>query len=153
MLTFAPIKDKQWNYGADSTHYHRKGFPCDTEQIASDWHRKRSETALDEGAVGERNERKRGSSETVATMAGYTRDIILPEGDIIRVTLSEEQGIVSGAARQLNKNTMPPQKYRSLLFENMFRRYTRMKRIDDVCLSVVEVSGINETGIFPSHIP
>ena len=138
-------------------------------------------------------------------MVGYTRDIILPEGDIIRVTLSEEQGIVSGAARQLagnvrlmgvelqrvsgnnmiglnalraveefiadvfskgndamimyycdflnpiprtNKNTMPPQKYRSLLFENMFRRYTRTKRIDDVCLSVVEVSGINETYFF-----
>ena len=47
-----------------------------------------------------------------------------------------------------NKNAMPPQEYRSRLFENMFRRYIKQKRIRDIRLSVITVSGIDETYYF-----
>ena len=46
------------------------------------------------------------------------------------------------------KNTMPPQEYRSRLFEKMFQRYTRHRSISDVRLSVVEINGINEKYYF-----
>jgi len=47
-----------------------------------------------------------------------------------------------------SKNTMPPQEYRSRLFERMFQRYTRHRSISDVRLSVVEINGINEKYYF-----
>lgn len=43
---------------------------------------------------------------------------------------------------------MPPQQYRSLLFDRMFQRYTKLHGITDVRLSVVEVNGINEIYYF-----
>ena len=43
---------------------------------------------------------------------------------------------------------MPPQEYRSRLFEKMFQRYVRHHDIDNVRLSVVEVNGINEKYYF-----
>ena len=46
------------------------------------------------------------------------------------------------------KNSMPPQKYRSLLFDRMFQRYTKHHCITDVRLSVVEINGINEKYYF-----
>lgn len=46
------------------------------------------------------------------------------------------------------KNTMPPQEYRSRLFDKMFQRYTRQKGISDVRLSVVEINGVNEKYYF-----
>lgn len=46
------------------------------------------------------------------------------------------------------KNSMPPQQYRSLLFDRMFQRYTKLHGITDVRLSVVEVNGINEKYYF-----
>ena len=46
------------------------------------------------------------------------------------------------------KNTMPPQEYRSRLFEKMFQRYVKQHGINDVRLSVVEVNGINEKYYF-----
>ena len=42
------------------------------------------------------------------------------------------------------KNTMPPQEYRSRLFDRMFQRYTKQRSIGDVRLSVVDINGINE---------
>lgn len=47
-----------------------------------------------------------------------------------------------------NKNAMPPQEYRSRLFDKMFRRYTKQKRINDIQLSVITVSGIDESYYF-----
>ncbi|MBR5918606.1 MAG: hypothetical protein IKZ83_01720 [Prevotella sp.] len=46
------------------------------------------------------------------------------------------------------KNTMPPQEYRSRLFEKMFQRYVRQNEINSVRLSVVEVNGIDEKYYF-----
>ena len=43
---------------------------------------------------------------------------------------------------------MPPQEYRSKLFEKMFQRYTRVHNINDVRLSVVEINGIDEKYYF-----
>lgn len=50
------------------------------------------------------------------------------------------------------KNTMPPQEYRSRLFEKMFQRYVKQHDIDNVRLSIVEVNGINERYFFMSFI-
>ncbi len=47
-----------------------------------------------------------------------------------------------------SKNTMPPQEYRSRLFEKMFQRYVRENIMKDVRLSVVEINGINEKYYF-----
>ena len=46
------------------------------------------------------------------------------------------------------KNKMPSQEYRSRLFDLMFQRYAKQHRIHDVRLSVVEITGINETYYF-----
>ena len=46
------------------------------------------------------------------------------------------------------KNAMPPQEYRSRLFSRMFQRYVKQNGIHDVRLSIVEVSGINESYYF-----
>ncbi len=47
-----------------------------------------------------------------------------------------------------SKNAMPPQEYRSKLFEKMFRRYTHLNHIKHVRLSVVEINGIEEKYYF-----
>lgn len=47
-----------------------------------------------------------------------------------------------------SKNTMPPQEYRSRLFDKMFQRYSRQHDFTDVRLSVVEINGINEKYYF-----
>ena len=47
-----------------------------------------------------------------------------------------------------NKNSMPPQEYRSRLFDGMFQRYVKQHGIHDVRLSVVEINGINEIYYF-----
>lgn len=47
-----------------------------------------------------------------------------------------------------NKNKMPPQEYRSKLFDVMFQRYVKLHGISDVRLSVVEINGINEIYYF-----
>lgn len=46
------------------------------------------------------------------------------------------------------KNKMPPQEYRSRLFDVMFQRYVKLHGIRGVRLSVVEVNGINEIYYF-----
>ena len=46
------------------------------------------------------------------------------------------------------KNTLPPQEYRSRLFERMFQRYVKQHGINKVRLSVVEVNGVNEKYYF-----
>lgn len=46
------------------------------------------------------------------------------------------------------KNTMPPQEYRSRLFEKLFQRYIRLHNIRNVRLSVIEINGINEKYYF-----
>ena len=47
-----------------------------------------------------------------------------------------------------SKNSMPPQEYRSRLFDKMFQRYSQQHGITDVRLSVVEINGINEKYYF-----
>ena len=47
-----------------------------------------------------------------------------------------------------SKNTMPPQEYRSRLFEKMFQRYVKLHNLSHVRLSVVEINGINEKYYF-----
>ena len=47
-----------------------------------------------------------------------------------------------------SKNTMPPQEYRSRLFERMFQRYVKLHNLGNVRLSVVEINGINEKYYF-----
>ena len=48
------------------------------------------------------------------------------------------------------KNKMPPQEYRSKLFEGMFQRYVKQHEVSNVRLSVVEINGINE--IYYVHV-
>ena len=43
------------------------------------------------------------------------------------------------------KNAMPPQEYRSRLFENLFKRYTKLHSVRNIYLSVITVKGIGET--------
>lgn len=47
-----------------------------------------------------------------------------------------------------SKNSMPPQEYRSRLFDRMFQRYSRLHGLSDVHLSIVEIKGINEKYYF-----
>ena len=47
-----------------------------------------------------------------------------------------------------SKNAMPPQEYRSNLFEMMFKRYTKVHQINNIRLSVVEINGIGEKYYF-----
>lgn len=47
-----------------------------------------------------------------------------------------------------SKNSMPPQEYRSRLFDRMFQRYSKQHGITNVRLSVVEINGINEKYYF-----
>ena len=47
-----------------------------------------------------------------------------------------------------SKNSMPPQEYRSVLFDKMFQRYAHLHNLDNVRLSVVEINGINEKYYF-----
>ncbi len=47
-----------------------------------------------------------------------------------------------------SKNSMPPQEYRSRLFDKMFQRYCHQHNITDIRLSVVEINGINEKYYF-----
>ena len=49
---------------------------------------------------------------------------------------------------QTRKNSMPPQEYRSRLFDMMFQRYTKLHGLHGVRLSVVEINGINEIYYF-----
>lgn len=46
------------------------------------------------------------------------------------------------------KNNIPPQEYRSRLFDAMFQRYVKQHSIDNVRLSVVEINGLNEIYYF-----
>ena len=46
------------------------------------------------------------------------------------------------------KNAMPPQEYRSRLFENLFKRYTKLHSVRNIYLSVITVKGIGETYYF-----
>jgi hypothetical protein len=46
------------------------------------------------------------------------------------------------------KNAMPPQEYRSRLFENLFKRYIKLHSVRNVNLSVITVNGIGETYYF-----
>lgn len=43
---------------------------------------------------------------------------------------------------------MPPQEYRSHMFEKMFQRYTQLHKIKNIHLSVVEINGMNESYYF-----
>lgn len=47
-----------------------------------------------------------------------------------------------------SKNAVPPQEYRSRLFDRMFQRYTRTHHLDEIRLSVIAIEGIDETYYF-----
>ena len=76
------------------------------------------------------------------------------ESIIAEYFLSHEDSIICYYCDFINpiprtkKNSMPPQQYRSLLFDRMFQRYTKLHSITDVRLSVVEINGINEKYYF-----
>ena len=76
------------------------------------------------------------------------------EGTIAELFLQHEDVIICYYCDFVNpipktkKNKMPPQEYRSKLFDVMFQRYVRLHGIEDVRLSVVEVNGINEIYYF-----
>ena len=76
------------------------------------------------------------------------------ESTIAEYFVSHENSIICYYCDFINpiphtkKNSMPPQQYRSLLFDRMFQRYTKLHGITDVRLSVVEINGINEKYYF-----
>lgn len=76
------------------------------------------------------------------------------EGTIAEYFTSHENSIICYYCDFINpiprtkKNSMPPQQYRSLLFDRMFQRYTKQHGINDVRLSVVEITGIDEKYYF-----
>ena len=76
------------------------------------------------------------------------------EGTIAEFFVAHEKAIICYYCDFINpiphtsKNTMPPQEYRSRLFDKMFQRYSQQHGITDVRLSVVEINGINEKYYF-----
>lgn len=76
------------------------------------------------------------------------------EDDIAEVFLQNDDVIICYYCDFINpiprtkKNGMPPQEYRSKLFDMMFQRYTKTHGIHDVRLSVVEIKGVNEIYYF-----
>lgn len=80
--------------------------------------------------------------------------LVAIENTIAEFFLQEENAIICYYCDFINpiprttKNSMPPQEYRSRLFDRMFQRYTKQRGIKDVRLSVVEINGINEKYYF-----
>ncbi len=76
------------------------------------------------------------------------------ENTIAEFFLKEENVIICYYCDFINKipntskNAMPPQEYRSRLFERMFQRYIQFHDINNVRLSVVEINGLNEKYFF-----
>ena len=67
--------------------------------------------------------------------------------DLVRIFKSPEGDFITPIPKT-KKNKMPPQEYRSRLFDVMFQRYVKLHGIRGVRLSVVEVNGINEIYYF-----
>ena len=82
--------------------------------------------------------------EVLTALAGAIADFFLRDEDIIICYYCDFLNSIPNTS----KNTMPPQEYRSRLFEKMFQRYVKQHHVDNVRLSVVEVNGINEKYYF-----
>lgn len=80
--------------------------------------------------------------------------LVAIENTIAKFFLEHENAIICYYCDFINpiphtsKNSMPPQEYRSRLFDKMFQRYSQQHGITDVRLSVVEINGINEKYYF-----
>lgn len=82
--------------------------------------------------------------EVLSALANAIADFFIQEEDTIICYYCDFLNPIPNT----NKNTMPPQEYRSRLFENMFQRYVRGHHIDNIRLSVIEINGINEKYYF-----
>jgi hypothetical protein len=76
------------------------------------------------------------------------------ESTIAEYFVSHENSIICYYCDFINpiphtkKNKMPPQEYRSKLFDVMFQRYAKHHGINNVRLSVVEINGTDEIYYF-----
>ncbi len=82
--------------------------------------------------------------EVLSAIEETIADLFLQEKDVILCYYCDFINPIPRTA----KNSMPPQEYRSKLFDKMFQRYTMLRGIRNVRLSVVEINGINEKYYF-----
>ena len=80
----------------------------------------------------------------LSTLADAIADFFLKDEDVIICYYCDFINSIPNTS----KNTMPPQEYRSRLFEKMFQRYVKLHNLSHVRLSVVEINGINEKYYF-----
>ena len=80
----------------------------------------------------------------LSTLADVIADFFLKDEDVIICYYCDFINSIPNTS----KNTMPPQEYRSRLFEKMFQRYVKLHNLSHVRLSVVEINGINEKYYF-----
>jgi len=80
----------------------------------------------------------------LTALAGAIADFFLQDENVIICYYCDFLNSIPNTS----KNSMPPQEYRSRLFEKMFQRYVKLHHIDNVRLSVVEVNGIDEKYYF-----
>ena len=84
------------------------------------------------------------SQEVLSALANVIAEFFLKDEDVIICYYCDFINSIPNTS----KNTMPPQEYRSRLFEKMFQRYVKLHNLNNVRLSVVEINGINEKYYF-----
>ena len=84
------------------------------------------------------------SQEVLSALANVIAEFFLKDEDVIICYYCDFINSIPNTS----KNTMPPQEYRSRLFEKMFQRYVKLHNLSNVRLSVVEINGINEKYYF-----
>lgn len=84
------------------------------------------------------------SQMVLSALADVIADFFLKDEDVIICYYCDFINSIPNTS----KNTMPPQEYRSKLFEKMFQRYVKLHNLSHVRLSVVEINGINEKYYF-----
>ena len=84
------------------------------------------------------------SQEVLSALANVIADFFLKDENVIICYYCDFINSIPNTS----KNTMPPQEYRSRLFEKMFQRYVNLHNLSNVRLSVVEINGINEKYYF-----
>lgn len=84
------------------------------------------------------------SQMVLSALADVIADFFLKDEDVIICYYCDFINSIPNTS----KNTMPPQEYRSRLFEKMFQRYVKLHNLSHVRLSVVEINGINEKYYF-----
>ena len=84
------------------------------------------------------------SQEVLSALANVIAEFFLKDEDVIICYYCDFINSIPNTS----KDTMPPQEYRSRLFEKMFQRYVKLHNLSNVRLSVVEINGINEKYYF-----